>query len=153
MSHPNAASVNTISTDTFQSRQAPNRIAAGDIEFISTRVRSEIHVEADVARERDESFADFFAFPVLLGFGVPIRSSLREKLGSLNPINVRGVQRRPMSRESEKFKVASAERKSPSSRREKDFNRRNCCGVGAFRNRVRIVARPKGRRRLMKVKQ
>jgi len=152
MSHPNAASVNTISTDTLQSLQAPNRIAAGDIEFINTRARSEKQVEADVAREDDESFADFLAFLVLLGFGVTI-SLLWGKLGSLNPINVRGVQRRPMSRESEKFKVASAERKRPSNSREKDFNRRNCCGVGAFRNLVRIVAKAKGRRRLMKVKQ
>jgi hypothetical protein len=58
-----------------------------------------------------------------------------------------------MNRERAKFKVESAERKRPSSSREKDFRRKNCCRVGGFRNRFRIVARAKGKRRLMKVKE
>lgn len=150
-SHPKAASVIIISTVTFRNQQMANSIAAGDMRFISTKVSIDICIEGDGGWEGGESFRSCFAFPVLWSFRI-ICSLLRGDVGSLNPINVRGAQRRPISRESEKFRVASAERKRPRNRREKDFNRRNCCGVGGFRNRVRIVAKPKGRRRLMKVK-
>jgi hypothetical protein len=51
-------------------------------------------------------------------------------VGLMRLMKVRGAQSKPTMSEREKFRVASVDRKRPRGRREKDFIRRYCWGLG-----------------------
>ena len=86
-------------------------------------------------------------FTIVIGdFDVGIRGCLDGSGGdSTYPVKDSGAQSTPRSKEREKFRVARAERKRPSRRREEDLTRKNCCGVG-FARRVRTTAIMSGMR-------
>lgn len=100
-SHPNAACVRIVSTDTPVYQQPPRRTTGGERRFRSTSP-----IKASAYR---------------IG-------ALMEGLTRLTKL--RGVQSKPIMNESEKFRVARVERKRPRRRREKDFIRRYCWGLG-----------------------
>lgn len=108
-SHPNAASVRTVETGMPVYQHAASRTAGGESRFMSSRPSALVR------------FTRTVVFCLLLDSGC---------LG-MRPMKLSGAQTRPIMNESEKFKVARADRKRPRRSREKDLMSRYCWGVGA----------------------
>jgi hypothetical protein len=96
-SHPKAASASTVSTGTPVYQHAANITAGGERRFITARPSAVVTCNT-------------------VGDAVICLD--------IRPMKLRGAQRRPIMKDSEKFNVARADRNRPSRRREKDLIRR-----------------------------